>query len=160
MYNNPYLGFNTQSAKDRIDTQIAQLQSIKEQMSQPTPAINQTFQLAPGINGIRFANSIDEVNKELVYTDTPFFSNDMSIVWIKNNKGNIKTFELKEIVPKDEKDIIIDTLQLQINELKEMIQNAKSNNADVNESIKDKESTNISDVKPSKNKSKWSYRVL
>ena len=156
MYNNPYLqSYNTQTAKDRIDNQIAQLQQIREQMSQPTtPAINQTFQLAPTTNGMRFANSIEDVNKEIVYVDTPFFSNDLSVVWLKNNKGNIKTFEMKELVPKDEKDIIIDTLQIQINELKEMIKNAKPNNANINESIKDEEPPSVPDVKPSKTKSK------
>ena len=157
MYNNPYIsGFNSQSTRDRIDSQIAQLQQMKEQLPQSAtaPAINQTFQLAPSNNAIKYVNSIDDVRKEIVYADTPFFSNDLSVVWLKNNKGSIKAYELKEIVAKDEKDVLIDTLQLQINELKEMINNAKSNITNVDGSIKDDEPSNVSNDKSSKTKSK------
>ena len=42
----------------------------------------------------------------------------MSIVWIKNTRGGIKTYELNEIIPKDEKDLQIELLQTQLNELK------------------------------------------
>ena len=125
MYNNPYMNnFNQQSINDRIDNQIAQLQQMKEQMKHSAqPAINQTFQLAPQQNGMRFANSLDEVNKEMVYVDTPFFSKDMSVLWLKNNKNEIRTYELNEIIPKDSKDIQIEYLQAQIEELKGMINN-------------------------------------
>ena len=47
----------------------------------------------------------------------------MSVVWIKNNKNDIKTYELNEIVPKDSKDLQIEYLQAQIEELKGMIKN-------------------------------------
>ena len=130
MYTNPYMnyqqGFNQQSINEKIDNQIAQLQQMKEQMknNQQQPAINQTFQLAPTHQGgMKFANSLEDVNREMVYIDTPFFSKDMSVVWIKNNKNEIKTFELKEIVPLDEKDMQIQYLQSQIEELKGMIKN-------------------------------------
>ena len=129
MYNNPYMNyqqnFNQQSMNDRIDNQIAQLQQMREQMKNQQPtSINQTFQLAPTHQGgMRFANTIDDVGKEVVYADTPFFSKDMSVVWIKNNKGDIKTYELKEIVPLDSKDMQIQYLQSQIEELKGMIKN-------------------------------------
>lgn len=122
MYNNPYMlnqNYNQQSMNERIDNQIAQLQQMKEQMKHQQPtSINQTFQLAPQQSGIRYANSLDDVNKEMVYVDTPFFSKDMSVVWIKNSKNEIKAYELNEIVPKDEKDIKIDFLLAQIEELK------------------------------------------
>ena len=129
MYNNPYMNyqqnFSQQSLNDRIDTQIAQLQQMKEQFkNNQQPAINQTFQLAPnGTNTMRYANTIDDVNKEIIYGDTPFFSKDMSVLWIKNNKNEIKTYELNEIVPKDAKDMQIEFLQAQIQELKGMIKN-------------------------------------
>lgn len=133
MYNNPYMNytnnFNQQSLNDRIDNQIAQLNQMKEQIKtntqqqQTQPSINQTFQLAPNNHTMRYANTIDEVNKEIVYFDTPFFSKDMSILWVKNAKGDIKTYELNEIVPLDEKDMQIKYLQSQIEELKGMIKN-------------------------------------
>ena len=131
MYNNPY-NFNQQTLNDRIDNQIAQLQQMKEQFkNNQQPAINQTFQIAPNNHAMRFADTIDEVNKESVYIDTPFFSRDMSIVWIKTAKGDIKTYELNEIIPQDSKDIQIAYLQEQLNELKGMIKNdANVTNAD------------------------------
>ena len=149
MYNNLY-GFNQQSTRERIDGEIAKLQQMKEQLGQP-PSINQTFQLAPQ-GGMRFANTIEDVNKEMVYTDTPFFSHDLSLVWLKNNKGNIRAFEMKEIVKKDEKDIIIENLQLQINDLRKEMENAKSNNADVIEPSEDEQPQSISSSRTSKKK--------
>lgn len=132
MYNNPYM-YNTQLEKERLDSQIAKLQEMRNQLGQQqTPSINQTFQLAPQ-GGMRYVNSIEDVKKEIVYTDTPFFSSDLGVLWLKNAKGDIKSYELKEIVRKDEKDLIIDNLQMQINEMKEMIKNAKPISTDVNE---------------------------
>ena len=111
MYNNPYMqqrGFNQQNMYEQIDNQINQLQQMREQIknNQQQPAINQTFQLAPtNSHTMRYANTIEDVNKETVYFDTPFFSKDMSVLWIKGVSGNIKTYELSEILPKDEKDL-------------------------------------------------------
>lgn len=165
MYNNPYMnyqqGFNQQSMNERIDNQIAQLQQMKEQMKnqQPVPTnLTQNFQIAPThASGMRYANSLDDVNREMVYVDTPFFSKDMSVVWIKNNKNEIKTYELHEIVPKDEKDIKIDFLMAQIEELKKGMKRDESN-GNVNESVADtnesKESADVSNVPKSTKKSK------
>ena len=194
MYGNPYINnyggnFNPQNTYNRIDEQIAQLQSMKEQIknSQPTmqnqqPSINQTFQLAPnGNGGIRYVNSIEDVNKETVFVDTPFFSKDLSVMWIKNSTGDIKAYELNEIVQKDEKDLQIeflmtqqqekdnriDSLQAQLNELKGRLDNeqfssndyAKSTSTDaptidesVGKSTKTSKSTSISRVSTSKKK--------
>jgi len=157
MYNNPYMyqqNYNQQNINERIDNQIAQLQQMKEQMRNQQPAINQTFQLAPTGNVMRYANTIDDVTKENVYSDTPFFSKDMSIVWVKDNKGNIKTYELNEIIPKDNKDLQIESLQMQLAELRKEIKNAKSNNEYVDESNESEESTNVSNVSKLSKKSK------
>ena len=95
---NPYM-YNPQVSIDRINTQIAELEKMKQQipmMPQPTN-LTQNFQIAPTTNSvIKFANSIDEVQKNIVIGETPYFSNDMSVVWIKDIKGNIKTYELNE----------------------------------------------------------------
>ena len=159
MYNNPYMnyynnGFNQQSMNERIDNQIAQLNQMKEQLknNQPT-AINQTFQLAPSNHsGMKYVNTIDEVSKEQVFIDTPFFSKDMSILWVKDSKGNIKSYELKEIVPKDNKDILIEGLQFQIAQLREELkENARPNNSNVDGAIESKKSNDIStNSKPTK----------
>ena len=127
MYNNPYLNnYSQQMNIDRINAQMNELEKMKQQMQQPTqqPSINQTFQLAPtGKDVIRYAASYDEVNRDMVIGETPYFSKDMSVVWIKNTKGEIRTYELTEIIPKDEKDMQIEFLQAQIDELKKGINN-------------------------------------
>lgn len=134
-YFNPYQNmYNQQNMYDQIDNQIAQLNQMKEQMknntnqSQQQPSINQTFQLAPNNHGgIRYVNSIEDVGKETVFVDTPFFSKDLSVMWIKNSSGDIKAYELNEIVKRDEKDLQIDLLTAKINELEGMIKHEQSN---------------------------------
>jgi len=137
MYNTqPYIpNYNPQPSLDRINDQISQLETMKKQLQQTTPIqpqptnLTQNFQLAPTTNRevIKYANSIDEVERDMVIGDTPYFSKDMSIVWVKNTKGDIKTYELTEIVLKDDKDVLIDTLQSQIKELTNTIKEMKNN---------------------------------
>lgn len=180
MYGNPYINnygssLNTQNINDRIDGQIAQLQQMKEQIknnpinqASQQPSINQTFQLAPnGNGGIRYVNSIDDVNKETVFVDTPFFSKDLSVMWLKNATGDIKAYELNEIVQKDEKDLQIEFLIAQVNELKGRLDNEQLSSNDhaeqistdaptvdepVGKSTKTSKSTSISRVSTSKKK--------
>lgn len=140
-----------QNMRDRIDKQ---LQQINSQTQQQTP-ITQNFQLAPSTtqSGIRFVGNVDDVNKELVYSDTAFFSKDMSIVWVKNVKGEVKTYSLEEIIQKDEKDMMIESLQLQINELKKgMINNAKPSIIDDDEPTKNEKPATISNRRTSTKK--------
>ena len=130
----PNYNFNQQNMYDQIDGQIAQLQQMREQIknnNQQQPAINQTFQLAPNTHTMRYADTIDDVNKEIIYYDTPFFSKDMSVLWVKTLKGDIKTYELNEIIPKDEKDLQIEFLQSQIDELKKGMINNEPINSNV-----------------------------
>ena len=142
--------FNPQFNIDRINNQILELEKMKSQLGnmQQVPIINQTFQQAsPSV--LKYADSIDDVNKEMVIGDTPYFSKDMSVVWIKSIKGDIKTYELKEVVLKDEKDLMIESLQLQI---KEMMENAKSTSTNDAKPAKDEESSSIPSSKSSNRK--------
>lgn len=132
----------------QIDNQINNLVGMRNQLKnsqqhnqqQPT-AINQTFQLSPNGGGMKYANSIDDVGKETVFFDTPFFSKDLSVLWIKNSNGDIRAYELSEIVQKDEKDLQIELLQSQLDELKGMIKNEWNNTND----IQSKNSTNTAE---------------
>ena len=132
MYNNPYLNaYNPQVSIDKLNEQINNLEKMKSQLQQPQPQptnLTQNFQLAPqNRDVIKYASSIDEVQRDMVIGDTPYFSKDMSVVWVKNTKGEIKTYELTEIIPKDEKDLQIELLQTQINQLrKEMMNNERT----------------------------------
>lgn len=175
MYNNPYMpnAYNPnlmqQNLNDKIDSEIAKLQQMKNHNANQ-PAINQTFQLAPNSNGIRFVNDIEDVQKEFAINETPFINKDYSTLWIKNAKGEIRIFELNEIIPKDEKDTIIEDLQHQINllskQIKEMNDNEQHNVKSNDESgyeyeseqpvepVKSTKSSNVSSNRTSKSKSK------
>lgn len=163
MYGNPYMPqtFNRQEAVDRINANMNELERMKQQLQQPPQQptnLTQNFQLAPqNRDVIRYATSIDEVNRDMVIGDTPYFSKDMSVVWIKNTKGEIKTYELNEIIPKDEKDLKIEFLQAQIEELKKGMKLNESNtnvNESTTSSIEKSEPSNVSTVSKSKAKSK------
>ena len=171
MFNTPYM-YNTQPSLDRINAQINELEKMKEQMQkpiQPQPTnLTQNFQLAPtNREVIRYANNIEEVQRDMVIGDTPYFSKDMSVVWVKNTKGEITTYELTEIVPKDEKDLQIELLQEQIKELKGMFKNEQSirnddatedetdatgNDETIGTTIKESKPTSISRISTSKKK--------
>ena len=160
-YNSPYQnGISQQSMYEQIDSQISQLQQMKEQIKNTNqqPAINQTFQLAPNShNGIRYVNSIEEVAKENTFVDTPFFSKDMSVLWIKKANGEIKAYELDEIIEKDEKDLQIEFLTAKINELEGMIKNEQSDTNVVSKqdttNTTERDETNGEPVKESKSSS-------
>jgi hypothetical protein len=144
--------FTQQSLNEKIDNEIERLKQMKTNMQQPVQPITQNFQLAPSHTGIRYANSLEEVQKEVVYVDTPYFSKDLSVLWLKNAKGDIRAYELREIVQKDEKDILIDSLQMQLNELREEIKNAKSNDKHIDEPDTNEKSTSVSTSKSTSKK--------
>ena len=163
MYN-PYMqNYNAQVNIDRINSQMAELEKMKQQIQQPVQPpmptnLTQNFQIAPtNRDVIRYASSMEEVQRDMVIGDTPYFSKDMSVVWVKNTKGEIKTYELNEIVPKDEKDLKIDFLMAQIEELKKGMKKNESR-ANVNESTtiadESEESTDVSNVSKLSKKSK------
>ena len=153
-----------QNINEKIDNEIAKLQQMKNHNTNQ-PAINQTFQLAPNSNGIKFVNDIEEVQKEFVINETPFINKDYSTLWLKNAKGEIRIFELNEVIPKDDKDILIEKLQSQIDSLSNQIKEmnyVKSNDENGNEyesepiiePIKSTKSSNVSSNRTSKSKSK------
>lgn len=162
MYNNPYMSaYNSQANIDKLNEQINNLEKLKAQMQQPVQQptnLTQNFQIAPtNREVIRYANSMEEVQRDMVVGDTPYFAKDMSVVWVKNAKGEIKTYELNEIIPKDEKDLKIEYLQAQIEELKKGMKKYERN-ADVVEPVTDtnesEEPSTVPAVSKSNKKSK------
>ena len=134
-YQQLYNPYNQQTTIENLDEQINRLQKLKTQIQQPVQPTNltQNFQLAPTNNAtMKYSNSMEEVQREIIVGDTPFFSKDMSVVWIKNTKGDIKTYELNEIIAKDEKDIQIALLQSQVDELRKEMRNNEWSNTNVN----------------------------
>ena len=122
--------YNPQMYVDRLNSQIRELEALKGQIPMP---ITQNFQLAPS-GSMKYVDSIDEVEKSMIVGDTPFFSKDMSVLWVKNIKNEIKSYELKEIVKKDEKDLRIEYLEAQLEELR---RGKDESNANANESTTD-----------------------
>ena len=158
MYGNPY--FNQQAyqqdlinMRDRLDKQIQQAQVQQMNNNQP-PAINQTFQLSPNqTNHIKYVESEDDVSKELVFADTLFVNRAYTKMWFKNASGEVKEYELKEVIKKDEKDVQIASLMAKIDELeREMKKNeyASNDDADADVTVTSKKSTNGTNDKPSK----------
>lgn len=127
MYGYPNM-YNSQNNIDRINAQMAELDRMKQQLQQSLqPAINQTFQLAPQNSFLKVVDKIEDVEKELAVTDTPFVNKDYSVLWIKNIKGEIRTFNMQEVKPKDEKDVLIEKLQSQIYQLNNKLEEMNTN---------------------------------
>lgn len=161
MYNNQYVPYNNQMALDRINNQMAELERMREQIQKPLQQptnLTQNFQIAPTNREIiRYANSMEEVQRDMVIGDTPYFSKDMTVVWIKNTKGEVKTYELNEIVPKDNKDLKIEYLEAQIKELRKEMRKYESDDVTyepTSKSTKSKEPADVSTVSKSDKKSK------
>jgi hypothetical protein len=158
MYTNPYItAYNPQADVDRLNAQINDLERMKKQIQHPQQVptnLTQNFQLAPpNRDTIRYAESIEEVKRDMVLGETPYFSKDMSVVWVKNTKGEIKTYELTQIVEKDEKDIKIEYLMAQIEELKRgrRYESDANANGNITEPNKNEEPASIPTItKPNK----------
>ena len=93
--------------------------------AQPT-ILNQTIQAGPQQQGIRYAESVDDVRREMIFLDTLFVNRAFTNMWYKKPNGEIKTYLLEEFIPKDEKDIRIENLENEIKKLKEQKENESS----------------------------------
>ena len=143
MYNyNPYTNYNNQFNPFANQNNIQQMEQIRDQwdqkiqlaqqqqqnqMQQPQvqqqPSVTQNFQLAPTTSNNselegRYAENIDEVKNTFVMKTGIFATKDYSTVWVKDVSGNIKIFKTEEIIPRDEKDMQIQALQDELNNMK------------------------------------------
>lgn len=128
-------GYNPQAAD--IDRQlqeersrIAELERRRMQLMYTQPTIlNQTIQT--GLQqGIKYAESIDEVKREMIILDTLFVNKAFTNMWYKTPSGTIKTYLLEEFIPKDEKDLQIESLKKELDELKKEKNNESNNTGD------------------------------
>lgn len=179
-YMNPYINtynqqpMNNMQQVNNYDEYLKYLEKEKERIEkskeqymnrfQQQPTLNQTIQVTPTPSqsiALKHVKGVEDVNSELVMFETPFVLDDYSILFIKNTKGEIRTFEMKEIVPKDEKDKIIEQLRLENEELKGMISNESTNatndeqsNTTIDKSTKAKTTSNVSVSATSKSRTK------
>ena len=150
--NNQFYIQELQSMKDRIDTQMRQLQQQNQQI--PQQPITQNFQIAPTQNNIeleaKYVNNIDEVKNTFVIKTGLFINRDFTKLWIKDITGKIRTFEISEIVEIDEKDEEINKLKKEIEKMKGMIANERNdNNSNIDEQFESKSTTKLSNRKQS-----------
>ena len=135
MFGSPYYNQQTyqqdlMNMRDRLDKQIQQSQMTMQQPQQAP--ITQNFQLAPNQNQntIKYANTIDDIKKELVFSDTLFVNKEYTLLWLKNALGEVKTYKLEEVIEIDEKDKKINELMAKIEHLEsEMKKNESTTNS-------------------------------
>lgn len=149
--NNQFYMQDLQNMKDRIDNQMKQMQQFNQNQmqQQPIPQINQSFQLAPNPSSneleSKYVNNIDEVKGIFVMKTGVFLDKELNNLWIKNTNGDIRTFELNEIIQTDPKDREIAMLKQEIEKMKGMILNESNvNSTIVNEPNESKTTTKLS----------------
>ena len=158
--NNQYYMQNMQdlqNMKERIDKQMQQMQQFNQNQmqQQPTPTnLTQNFQLAPNPTNneleSKYANSLDEVRNTFVMKTGVFVNKDFTSMWVKNTNGDIKTFELNEVIETDPKDIEINNLKQELQRMREMIANESNvDNSDINGEHESKNATKLSNNKRS-----------
>lgn len=139
-----------QNMREKIDRQMQQMQQLNQnqmQQQQPVP-ITQNFQLAPNpVNNeleSKYVNNIDEVKNTFVMKTGVFLNKELNTLWIKNTNGDIRIFELNELVEIDPKDREIAILKQEIEKMKEMISNESNvNNTDNDGADESKKSARI-----------------
>lgn len=146
-----------QNMREKIDRQMQQMQQLNQNQMQQQPQIpqvNQTFQLAPNLTNneleSKYANNIDEVRNTFVMKTGVFVNKDFTSMWVKTTDGNIKTYELNEVIQQDPKDIEINNLKLELQKMREMIN--YDNKSDV-------DNTDYDESNESKNAKKLSSRT-
>lgn len=166
--NNQYYMQNMQdlqNMKEKIDRQMQQMQQLNQNQMQQQPVptnLTQTFQLAPQINSnselqCQYVNNIDEVRNTFVMKTGVFVNKDFTSMWVKTTDGNIKTYELNEVIQQDPKDIEINNLKKELQRMKEMINYGNEsdvNNTDYDESNESKNATKLSNNKRTNAKQK------
>ena len=143
-----------QNMREKIDRQMQQIQQLNQNQmqQQPTPTnLTQNFQLAPNPTNneleSKYANNIDEVKNTFVMKTGVFVNKELNTLWIKNTNGDIRTFELNEIIPQDPKDVEINNLKLELQKMREMINydnKSDVDNSDFNEPNESKATTKLS----------------
>ena len=155
--NNQIYMQDLQNMREKIDRQMQQMQQLNQNQMQQQPQIpqvNQTFQLAPNPSNneleSKYVNNIDEVKGIFVMKTGVFLNKELNTLWIKNTNGDIRTFELNEIIPQDPKDVEINNLKQELQKMREMIN--YDNKSDV-------DNTDYDESNESKNAKKLSSRT-
>ena len=137
--NNQFYMQDLQNMREKIDRQMQQVQQMNQnQMQQqpiPQPQIHQSFQLAPQSSfseiQAKYVSDINDVKNTFVMSLGMFLNKELNTLWIKNTNGDIRTFELNELVEIDPKDREIAMLKQEIEKMKEMVSNESNGNSTI-----------------------------
>lgn len=110
-----------QNLRNIIDQANNQLQQLQSQQPVPTN-LTQNFQITPqqqNPNELQsaYASNIDEVRNVFMTKNGAFMDKNLTTLWFKNTEGKIRIFTLTEVIEKDKKDLEIEALKKQIEEL-------------------------------------------
>lgn len=127
-YNNQFYMQDLQAMRDRIDKTMQQYQQTQNQNQQPVqPQIHQSFQLAPQGNfseiQAKYVSDIEDVKNTFIMNVGLFVNKEMNTLWLKNINGDIRIFALNEIIEQDPKDIEINNLKQELENMKLLINN-------------------------------------
>lgn len=155
--NNQFYMQDLQNMREKIDRQMQQMQQLNQQQQQPIPQVTQNFSIAPTQNNTseleaKYVNNIDEVKNTFVMKTGVFLNKDFTSLWVKTTDGNIKTYELNEVIQQDPKDVEINNLKRELERMREMISydnKSNVNNSDYDESNESKNAKKL----PSRTKS-------
>lgn len=148
-YNTQFYNYDRQIQEERNKIAELERQKMQSLYTQPT-ILNQTIQAGPQASGIRYAESIDDVHREMAFADTLFVNKAFTNMWYKKPTGEVKTYLLEEFIPKDEKDIRIEALENEIKMLKES--KNESNRSNDNSTIESTVPTTISKTRTNEEK--------
>lgn len=148
---------NLQDMKDRIENQMKQIQQSQMQMQQPVPQptnLTQNFQITPTSTNAemqaKYVSNVDEVKNTFVMSVGVFVNKELDTLWFKNVNGEIRTFSLNEIIEQDPKDLEIQRLKQELEEMKGMVGNANEfDNTDTTKQLENEKSTRVSSSKRS-----------
>ena len=119
-----------QNMREKIDSQMQQMQQLNQnQMQQqqpvPQPQIHQSFQLVPQSSfpeiQAKYVSDINDVKNTFVMSLGIFLNKEMTTLWLKNINGEIRTFSLNEIIEQDPKDIEINNLKQELENMKLLV---------------------------------------
>ena len=127
--NNQYYMQDLQNMREKIDRQMQQMQQLNQNQMQhqpvPQPQIHQSFQLAPQSSfseiQAKYVSDINDVKNTFVMSLGMFLNKEMTTLWLKNINGEIRTFSLNEIIEQDPKDIEINNLKQELENMKLLV---------------------------------------
>ena len=119
----PYMNQSVyeQNLENIIQQANGQLQQLR---NRPTPTnLTQNFQITPQNstpNDLQsaYVSGVEEVKNIFMTKNGIFVDKGLTNLWFKNTEGNIRAFTLQEVVQKDEKDLEIEELKKQLENLK------------------------------------------